>query len=416
MTTAIPDQIVSGLYIRKGKTSDSYIIKAKRRGYRIPVTVTLGKTSVLSLRQARELAKEKLFLLSQGTNPNEASRAAIKASQAELANTKARSVTLRQAKASYLGLKPRKEKTKVDIERTIERRFHDWLDLPLVEITRDLVLARFKLIKQQVHKNKEATRAKRSKLGLTNAKFASEDGTGEAQRSFRYLNAIINCVMNDRVAGKPLLEDNPCDVLRDKQVRVALPPRENYLNAQQRYAVINCLSALKSPDSPFPSGRDASDFVYLLLLTGVRFEEALSLRWADIDKNSGIFAFFDTKNHRTHRLPLTNATSELFQSREHLSKYSPWVFPSPIDPKNHASASKWLKLVNEMSGIKFTHHDVRRTFATIAHELGIDTVAISKALNQKSNGVTAGYIQTTTDSLKKIFEAVEEVIQTCPGS
>lgn len=414
MATNIPDQIVSGLYIRKGKTSDSYIVKAKQRGYRVPVTVTLGKTSVLSLKKARELAKEKLYLLSQGINPNEAARDAIKEAAEKKAQTKARSLTLRQAKATYLDLKPRKEKTKTDIERTIARRFNDWLDLPLVQITRDMVLARFKHIKQQVHKNKEAIRQKRAQLGLPNAKFASEDGAGEAQRSFRYLSAIINSVKKDVVAGRRLLEDNPCDVLRDKQVRVALPPRENYLNAKQRNAVLATLSALSHENCPLPAGRNAADFVYLLLLTGVRFDEALTLRWENVDFAAGTCLFEGTKNHRTHRLPLTKTTSHILSSRQYLSNSTPWVFPSPLDDKRHASASKWLALVNKMSGVKFTHHDIRRTFATIAHELGIDTVAISKALNQKSNGVTAGYIQSTTDSLKKIFEAVEDEIQRAP--
>lgn len=414
MTTTTPDSKINGLFIRKGKTSDSYIVKAKRKGYRIPVTVTLGKTSVMTLRQARELAKEKLFQLSQGTNPNEMAREAIKTAKADQANTKARSITLRQAKATYLGLKPRKDKTKDDIERTIARRFHDWLDLPLVEISRDMVLARFQLIKQQVHRRKELVRTSRSKLGLPNAKFSSEDGTGEAQRSFRYLSAIINCIKNDRIAGKPLLEDNPCEVLRDKQVRVALQPRENYLNAQQRKHVLSTLAALSHKTSPFPGGRNASDFVYLLMLTGVRFEEALSLRWDNVDFSAETFSFEDTKNHRTHKLPLTETTAQILKNRRYLSKSSPWVFPSPRNPKNHASASKWLPLINKVSEIKFTHHDIRRTFATIAHELGIDTVAISKALNQKSNGVTAAYIQSTTDSLKKIFEAVEKEIQSSP--
>lgn len=415
MTTTIPDQIVNGLYVRKGKSSDSYIVKAKQRGYRVPVTVTLGKTSVMSLKKARELAKEKLYLLSQGTNPNEAAKEAIREAGEKKAQNKARSLTLRQAKATYLGLKARKEKTITDIERTIARRFHDWLDLPLVHITRDMALERFKHIKQQVHKNKELIRRKRAQNGLPNARFASEDGAGEAQRSFRYLSAIINSVKNDRVAGRRLLEDNPCDVLRDKQVRVALPPRENYLNEQQRHHVLTALNALSHSESPFPSGNDVADFVYLLMLTGVRFDEALGLRWENVDFSAGTFSFEDTKNHRTHKLPLTKTTARILSSRQHIRNSSPWVFPSPIDQKRHASASKWLPLANKISGVKFTHHDIRRTFATIAHELGIDTVAISKALNQKSNGVTAGYIQSTTDSLKKIFEAVEEEIQRPPG-
>lgn len=161
---------------------------------------------------------------------------------------------------------------------------------------------------------------------------------------------------------------------------------------------------------PSSTAIDAADFVLLLLVTGVRFEEALTLQWKHIDANSETYKLIDTKNHRTHTLPLTRTTKQLFERRRERANGSEWVFPSPLDASKHASASKWLTQVTRESGIKFTHHDVRRTFATVAGELGIDTVAIAKALNQKSNGVTSGYIQTTTDSLHRIFESVENAI------
>lgn len=209
MSIWLPDSAINGLYIRKGKTNDSYVVKAKQRGYRVPVTVTLGKTSVLSLKAARVLAKEALFQLSQGVNPNEARREAKIIKETKKAEAAARSLTLREAKLSYRSLKKRKEKTVVDMERTIERRFHDWLDKPLQEISREMVLQRFQKIMHDVRKDKEARRSKRAAQGLNNHIFNSEDGRGEAQRAFRYFSAIIESVKDDVVAGKRLLESNP---------------------------------------------------------------------------------------------------------------------------------------------------------------------------------------------------------------
>lgn len=410
MTTWIPDTVVNGLYVRKGKASDSYAVKAKQRGRAVPVTVTLGKTSIVSLKKARELAKEALFQLSQGINPNEARKAKLQEAESRFAAEKARSLTLRQATKIYLDLKPRKQKTQQDIQSTVDRRFHDWLEIPLKEISRDMVLHRFNKIMQDVKKRKDIIRARRQSAGLPSHCFGSEDGRGEAQRAFRYLNAIINSVKNDVIAGRPLLDVNPCLVLVDKKVKKALDSRDRYLNFRERMIVWEELVTSGHEQYDGKVSGDAADFTLLLMATGIRLEEALGIKWADVDFVGGVYTIVNTKNHKPLRLPLTKTTKILFERRKKLAKDGAWVFPSPIDPTKPASGSRWLESVIAETGVKFSHHDLRRTFATVAHELGIDTVGIANALNHKNKTVTSGYIQTTTDSLMRIFEAVEDAI------
>lgn len=48
--------------------------------------------------------------------------------------------------------------------------------------------------------------------------------------------------------------------------------------------------------------------------------------------------------------------------------------------------------------------------------MGIDVLAISKAINHKKKGVTAGYIQASTEGLIKTFETVEQAILYYDGS
>ena len=53
---------------------------------------------------------------------------------------------------------------------------------------------------------------------------------------------------------------------------------------------------------------------------------------------------------------------------------------------------------------------LRRTFATVAAEMGIDVYRIGATLNHSKQGVTAGYIQTTVTMLKETLEAIEIAI------
>jgi integrase len=86
------------------------------------------------------------------------------------------------------------------------------------------------------------------------------------------------------------------------------------------------------------------------------------------------------------------------------------VFASPIAPEKSASMSRTFERVCNAVGFKFSAHDLRRTFATVANEIGIDANKIGAALNHKKKGVTAGYIQTTAFMLRDTFEKIEYII------
>lgn len=63
--------------------------------------------------------------------------------------------------------------------------------------------------------------------------------------------------------------------------------------------------------------------------------------------------------------------------------------------------------VVELSGVPFTLHDLRRTFATIAEGLDLSAYALKRLLNHKmNNDVTAGYIMRDVDRLRKPMQQI----------
>src|SRR3990167_5173888 len=85
--------------------------------------------------------------------------------------------------------------------------------------------------------------------------------------------------------------------------------------------------------------------------------------------------------------------------RRSRNKTSEFVFPA--EPK------KAVNRVVELSGVQFTLHDLRRTFATIADSLDLPAYALKRLLNHKmNNDVTAGYIMKDVERLRKPIQII----------
>lgn len=392
------DSKVKGLYKRHGATKSVWAVKARIKGGD-PVTVTLGSSELIKATEARRLALEKLNLMTQGINPNEVAREAREQRRIKAENEAARGMTLRQALQQYLALKERKPATVKSYQQTIERNFADWLDKPLLAIDRQGVLKRYQEIKARV------VSAKRN----SSTQFVNPTGEGEAQRAFRYLGAICNSFGNDVVGGSPLLERNPVAVLKDKRVRQVLRPRQRFLTHSQRIELIDIASHCTHQEWQGATKPEDADFIVLLLMTGLRVDELRTLKWSNVNFNEGTLKAVDTKNHNEHLLPLTGSIGSVL-SRRKIGNKSPYVFPSPLDHNRPASMSRVFDRVCADLGMTFTAHDLRRTFATTASEMGIDVTKIGAALNHAKKGVTGGYIQSTTTMLTETLQAVQDAL------
>ena len=405
----IKDKSLAGLYKRVSRKAPIWAVKARQRGSDKVVTVTLGRCDLMSVHEARQEAKAALLTLSQGLHPNEELRKAREAQEAEARLDKARGLTLANALEEFLGYKDYKPNTVRDTSQSINRNFGDWLERPLRSITREDVMRRFREIKRRVKARRDSINERNAELGLPPSRFSNSDGAGEAQRAFRYLTAIFNSFKKDSVGGKLLLpEGNPCDVLADKKVRKVLRPRNSYLSDEVIEALMDALSPVNHKDYAGSITPQDADFMMLLLFSGLRANEARTLRWSDINFKSSMFSIEHTKNHSTHTLPMTKSIEAILKrrlaARVNRAKY---VFPARGDNNQPASMSRTFERVCRETGFNFTPHDLRRTFATVASEMGVDVYRIGATLNHSKQGVTAGYIQTTVKMLRETLEAIE---------
>ncbi len=76
-----------------------------------------------------------------------------------------------------------------------------------------------------------------------------------------------------------------------------------------------------------------------------------------------------------------------------------------------------LGRIQKASGVTFTVHDLRRTFATVAESLDLSSYAVKALLNHSlpKEDVTAGYLRLTPERLRDAMEKVERRILTLAG-
>ncbi len=152
------------------------------------------------------------------------------------------------------------------------------------------------------------------------------------------------------------------------------------------------------------------DYFLLLLFTGMRKTEAASLHWDDIDLKSKTITLQDTKNREVHTLPMSNFIYDLLERRSR-QKTSEFIFPADSKTGYIYEPKKAVLKVVELSGVPFTLHDLRRTFATIAEGLDLPAYALKRLLNHKmNNDVTAGYIMKDVERLRKPMQRIADFL------
>jgi integrase len=303
----------------------------------------------------------------------------------------AKLVTLRTVFEDYKDLRPLKPKTEHDYTNTFDVCLSDWLDQPVPTITRRAVEQRF-------------------------VKIRDGQGKGQATKCMRILAAVLNHAKAFEVDdGVRLITENPCDVLKEKKVDRNIKPRDRYLEKDELRLVVEELSHIQHPEYAKQELRltnvTVADFITLLLFTGLRREEASTLLWADVNMTDAYFTIHDTKNGSDHVVPMSKPIKTMFERRHSDNdKHHEWVFPNRFNNGPLREPRKQMERLAEITGVKFSCHDLRRTFATLAEAYGIDYHSIKRALNHKSQDITARYIQTRVDKMRHVFDSVAEEI------
>ena len=148
------------------------------------------------------------------------------------------------------------------------------------------------------------------------------------------------------------------------------------------------------------------DFVRLLLLTGGRRSNVMSMSWTEIDFASAVWTIPSgkSKNQDEMRIPLVPQAMDILQDKRKGTS-SIFVFPGNgktghlVEPKK-----AWGALIKR-SGLKNLRlHDLRRTCGSYQAANGSNQAVISKSLGHKSMSTTAVYTRLNLDPVRASME------------
>lgn len=191
---------------------------------------------------------------------------------------------------------------------------------------------------------------------------------------------------------------NPCrHVEKYKEAK-----RERFLSAEELTRLGEVLAEAECTATEFPSVITA---IRLLVLTGCRLSEVLTLQWEFVDFANACLRLPDSKTGaKTVHL---NAPALAVLARLERIEGSPWVIDGAKSGTHLVNLQKPWRRIRAKAGIPDVRlHDLRHSFASVAVGLGEGLPMIGKLLGHTQTQTTARYAHLAADPVKAATERV----------
>ena len=185
---------------------------------------------------------------------------------------------------------------------------------------------------------------------------------------------------------------NPClHVKRYKEEK-----RERFLSAEEFACLGRVLDEILRDGS---ETRPAVAAIRLLMLTGCRKSEILTLRWDDVDRTAGEFRLRDGKRG-PRMVPLTTPALKVLDGIERVEG-NPWVIRSKKPGACLPDLTYYWNRIQVHAGLDGVRvHDLRHSHASRALALGESLTMIGRILGHSRVGTTARYAHLVHDAEK----------------
>ncbi|HUT90023.1 MAG TPA: site-specific integrase [Thermoguttaceae bacterium] len=233
-------------------------------------------------------------------------------------------------------------------------------------------------------------------LAEWHGRIGEDHGPVQANRALSLLRTLFNFSPKVGYEGA-----NPC-----KQVtRFREQSRDRFLTPSEMGAFFEAVE--KQPE-PW------RDVFLVLLFTGARRGDVLSMAWADVDLEGRTWRVPHPKNDQPTILPLVPLALRVLRERHERRSAAPWVFPGRSGHVKDARKA-WLK-VTEAAGIDNLHiHDLRRSLASWQAALGSSLVIIGASLGHRDLKSTQIYSRLQLDPVRRSVEAATSAMLAAGG-
>lgn len=363
------DNQLRGFALRVTRESKSYVVESRVNG--VNRRITIGPHGPYTLKAARREAQKLLVEMKSGRDP-----------RLEKLNSKIESATLGEVFQTYLEIRTLRPNSVRHFSLVVRRCLSEWLDIPITKISKEMVIAKHQ--------------------ALTKPTKQGSSGQAQANLAMEIVGILLNFAANRyEINGQPVLKDNPIKALSQIKAWHKIPRRQTLIPDHKLADWYKAVASLKN--------EILRDYFLLLLLTGLRRNEAATLRWTEIDFDCRTLTVLsvNTKNKREHRLPLSDFLLALLLRRKQARPDSMFVFPGNTGDKPIRDPSYAVSSIGRRCNHKFKIHDLRRNFLTAADLLEIPHYALKKLANHVSDSdVTAGYIVVDVERLRIYMQKI----------
>ena len=380
------DDVLTGFALRVGKQSKRYTLHKRINGklYREEVE----ETHLITLTEAREKASIMMANIKKGMHVYDGLHENLKDPKDKTNNVPTLQEAYDYFKLMKTGLA---EGTITTYDRQILNKLKDWLNISLNDITKSMISDKHK----EISKHSEA----------------------QANATMRALRSIWNYCRDSFLDDDEdfLIKEQPIRILNAKKDWNRVKPRTKHIEEEYLGTYIKTLLSYvdRSSHMQAPHSNNARDIMLLFMFTGVRLNEAQSLKWSDIDLKAGRIIFKDTKNGSDYHMPTSNILQALLEERWRMSSGKQWVFPSDLQASDDhiKDLSGSYKAIGNQANLYITPHDLRRTFGTVANSLNISYPVLKRLLNHReaksSDDVTLQYVQVSQRQLRDALNSIE---------
>jgi integrase len=362
------DDALTGFGLRVTPSFKSYIAECKVNG--TARRVTLGRHGSISADEARTQAAKLIHKMSAKRLPSKRSTQAP---------------TLKELLALYLERKTLRPATVLTYRRVINGCLQDWLDKPITMIDEEMVQTRHRELSKPNH------------MGTL--------GHDQANTAMHVLSRLLNYAADNLQSpdGQPVISLNPVQKLNQNRLWYKTNRRELVVSDHQLAQWYQAVMLLENTI--------VRDYLLLLILTGLRRTEAISLKWSDINLGEQTLTIPAeiSKNHREHRLPLSDFILALLSQRKKQGGHSQWLFPRAESDQYMAYPYDAIQVVATRAGCPFTPHALRRTFCSVAARAGVGHHLIRKLVNHtQALDVAHKYILIGVEGLREPMQEITD--------
>jgi integrase len=223
-------------------------------------------------------------------------------------------------------------------------------------------------------------------------------GAGVAARTLRMLKAVFAyAVRHGLIAESPARDVHAPDHAEQE--------RERYLSPEELARLGKALSQAEESGAAW----QAVGCVKLLLATGLRKDEALSLKWSDVDLERRRLVLPETKTGRSVR-PLSRSAIAILTGIRGRSSDS-WLFPASRGAGHFVGLQKVWVQIRSAARLGDVHlHDLRHTVGAAAASAGTSLVIVGRMLGHKKARSTERYAHVAPDVAADVADQIAEGI------